>query len=504
MTPMAWRESHPHHDIGGPPAVSGWALAVIALAVYVPLLRSGLTVFDPSGPLAVAPGAPLPVVALRIAGVLLHGLSAALVYLAGRTLLGEPAPALLAAVLFALHPVHVDAVARVGALTELAGSAGLLAGVWFALRFFRSAGGRAALLAAAGLVWSALSAALARAQWQESTFVGNPLLGAPPGVRFMTAVQVFGRYLKLMVWPYRLSPDYSYNSVPVVSHPLSPAFLLPLAVVAALAAAAVLRRHRRPLYGIAGVFFLVSAFPLWPMIDPRVPLMAERTVYLPSAALCWAAAQWFRDAGWLARPDWHNARSVKSLALIVICLLVPWAAKVVPAGTPVGRSECAPGCGGTDGARQRAGAAAARRRLTCATVIGRRRRGHTAGRWVSTRNTRPRQSTSRRHTARAASTRTRWPHCRRPRQPTRACRWSAWRNSAAYTWPGTTTRRRRRPMKAPWRCDDSDARLHLEVGTLYLQLLGQPERGRLHLRRSLELDPGQPRAGEIREVLGRR
>jgi Flp pilus assembly protein TadD len=51
--------------------------------------------------------------------------------------------------------------------------------------------------------------------------------------------------------------------------------------------------------------------------------------------------------------------------------------------------------------------------------------------------------------------------------------------------------------------DDTDASAQLELGTLYLQFLGQPDRGRLHLRRSLELDPDQPRAVEIRQLLNR-
>ncbi len=511
---MALRRPHPRPESGGPPAISAWAFAVLVLAVYVPLLRSDLTVFDLNAasrdaaagfrsPVATVPATPFPAIVPRIAGILLHGLNAALVYLAGRRLLGEGTSAFLAAALFALHPVHVDAVARVRAIPELLGSACLLAGIWAALRFCRLLGGRAAWLTAAGLVSSVLTYTLARAEWQDPSLVGNPLLDAPAGVRFMTAVDVFGRYLKLMIWPYRLSPDYSYNSVPVVSNPLSQAFLLPLAAVVACAAAAALQSRRRPLYGLAGLFFLVSAFPVWHLIDPRVPIMAERFVYLPSAAFCWSVAQLFRDAGWLARPDWRSARSVKSLALLAVCLLVPWATK---------------------------------------TFIRARQWSDEKTLLVAAAKTVPDSAQVQLLLGNVHLREGNWPAAQRayrralgiyPQYGAAAVHLAAaYRESGQYA-DALAALQKAAPLDARLQAerfaelgrvhlaqndlsaaaadyesalarDDSDARVHLELGTLYLQLLGQPDRGRLHLRRSLDLDPAQPRAGEIREVLNRR
>ncbi|MFH1068265.1 MAG: tetratricopeptide repeat protein, partial [Candidatus Glassbacteria bacterium] len=49
--------------------------------------------------------------------------------------------------------------------------------------------------------------------------------------------------------------------------------------------------------------------------------------------------------------------------------------------------------------------------------------------------------------------------------------------------------------------DPQDANLHYNLGRLYIQFLGKPGPGALHLRTSLELDPGQPQAEAIRQTL---
>ena len=46
-------------------------------------------------------------------------------------------------------------------------------------------------------------------------FTDNPLVGADFWAARLTAVKVVGRYLLLLIWPARLSCDYSYNEVPL-------------------------------------------------------------------------------------------------------------------------------------------------------------------------------------------------------------------------------------------------------------------------------------------------
>ena len=59
-----------------------------------------------------------------------------------------------------------------------------------------------------------------------STFVANPLKFVSFSERIITAFKVLYLYIEKLIWPVRLSADYSYNSIPVISSPLDPFFLL--------------------------------------------------------------------------------------------------------------------------------------------------------------------------------------------------------------------------------------------------------------------------------------
>ena len=52
-------------------------------------------------------------------------------------------------------------------------------------------------------------------------FTDNPLVGADFWTARLTAVKVLGKYLWLLFWPARLSCDYSYNQIPLVSWSLN-------------------------------------------------------------------------------------------------------------------------------------------------------------------------------------------------------------------------------------------------------------------------------------------
>src|SRR5580700_5167980 len=56
---------------------------------------------------------------------------------------------------------------------------------------------------------------LANAAASDFPFVDNPLMGAGFAASRLTAVKIIGKYLLLLVWPARLSHDYSYNEIPV-------------------------------------------------------------------------------------------------------------------------------------------------------------------------------------------------------------------------------------------------------------------------------------------------
>ena len=256
-----------------------------------------------------------------------------------------PWVALLAGLLFAVHPAHVEAIAPIvgrkellaavfalGALLvafsgrgaarslgRLAGSVALLAlGVLsnegvavtpllygivaVALPGAAGIGGRPGLRNAPGrsalLRVVAVSAAMALALVPYLALRGLPrgvpleaqwLAGVPRSAVTFTTSRILGEYLRIFAAPHFLGTDFAYAArVQLIREPgldllLSTAAWLPLVVGAAL----LLRRFPLPSAG-----FLWSFAALLPVLHlfPIGVLMAERLTYLPSAGFCIAAA----------------------------------------------------------------------------------------------------------------------------------------------------------------------------------------------------------------------
>jgi hypothetical protein len=320
----------------------------------------------------------------------LHAVNIALVYLLGWLIFAEVWPAFALAALWALHPVLTESVTNVAGRADLLAAFGILAGLLCYARSFaavgwRRAGWLAALAAAAaigvfskesgvvlvaamavydlafapktgwrarvaGYLAAALpvavflamrSRALAGVSSLVISFCDNPLLDAGFWTARLTAVKVLGEYLRLLVWPGRLSADYSYNQVPLFGWRLSSwedgKTILALAVWVAIAAAALAAfRRARPLFFFVA-FFVAAILPVSNLVIPIGSILAERFLYLPSVGfagcLVWAARAAYRraPAGWpvalalvsvalgartYARNfDWRDERSLWSSAV---------------------------------------------------------------------------------------------------------------------------------------------------------------------------------------------
>ena len=90
-------------------------------------------------------------------------------------------------------------------------------------------------------------------------------LGATGGQALMTAFAVIVEYARLLVWPARLSPDYSYNQIPLVTSALDGRFLAGVALAAACICGIVVLWRRSPIaaFGLAllaATFSVVSNF----------------------------------------------------------------------------------------------------------------------------------------------------------------------------------------------------------------------------------------------------
>ena len=272
----------------------------------------------------------------------LHAANIALVYLLGLLLFQgaerKERLALALAAIWALHPVLTESVTNIVGRADLLAAFGVLAGLLCHAKGVPATGRRkvawlsALALAAAVGMFSKESAVVLpaamvlydvtvgkgtwRARWPGYVtvalpvsfflyvrsqavagwvsapipFTDNPLVGAALWTARLTAVQVIGRYLWLLVWPRDLSCDYSYNQVPLSAW--GEGNLAALAVCAIAAAACIIcyRRHKAVSFFIA--FFFAALAPTSNLAILIGSIMAERFLYLPSVGfagcLVWA------------------------------------------------------------------------------------------------------------------------------------------------------------------------------------------------------------------------
>ena len=296
---------------------------------------------------------------------LLHALNVVLAYLLARKLLGGEYRAAAVAALWAVHPALTESVTNVVGRADLLAGGAILGGFWCYLKSAESTGWRRgawlaglAALTTAGVfskesavailgviviyewlwrprgegriprgmlpAWAAvlgpvLAMWLVRAKLLAIArpvipFTDNPIAGAPFWQAKLTALAVLGRYFWLMLWPLRLSSDYSYSQIALASGSLVD-WAAWATLAAAVTAAVVWRRNRGVTFFLW--FALVNLVPVSNLLVPIGTIMADRLVYLPSLGLCAAIV-----AAW---PDGRRART--GLAVVVALLVVVWGAR---------------------------------------------------------------------------------------------------------------------------------------------------------------------------------
>lgn len=126
-------------------------------------------------------------------------------------------------------------------------------------------------------------------QLPSPSYLDNPLAHTDPGTRLLTALVIVAKYLGLFILPLHLSADYSYNAIPLVTSAADPRFL-----VAALALGLLLllmATGRALSFGI--LFFGLTLLPVANLLFPVGTIMAERLLYLPSFGLSFMAGAVF-------------------------------------------------------------------------------------------------------------------------------------------------------------------------------------------------------------------
>jgi protein O-mannosyl-transferase len=148
-----------------------------------------------------------------------------------------------------------------------------------------------ATLLIALIPWAAARQWTLAHEWAaEASAIDNPLLSAPVLVRIATAVKVLGWQLITLVWPARLSVDYSFDAVPLVTSVLDPAWLAAAAVVTLLVSLGMAAARRVPAFGFALTAYVLAILPTANLLVPVGAIMADRFLYLPSAIAAWALA----------------------------------------------------------------------------------------------------------------------------------------------------------------------------------------------------------------------
>ncbi|HEX2976333.1 MAG TPA: tetratricopeptide repeat protein, partial [Bacteroidales bacterium] len=115
------------------------------------------------------------------------------------------------------------------------------------------------------------------------SIVNNVLYAANGEQRILTNLSVWLFYLRLLVWPFGLSWDYSYNQIPLVSEANS-ATILAILVFAVMVYFAVAGFRKKSITGF-GLIFYIIAFSVFSNILPKFTIgstVAERFLFIPS------------------------------------------------------------------------------------------------------------------------------------------------------------------------------------------------------------------------------
>ena len=241
-------------------------------------------------------------------------------------------PALAAAALFAVHPVHVESVGNVVGQAELLAAGFALLAIERYLAWRKEGGlhlGRRVALAAVTLaaiasketgyaiplllVAAEVLVAGRGSDWRDKyralaptmllqlgvtaaavlirIIVLGPTTGAGPSVAFeglsnggriAGMLSVVPEWARLMIWPAHLQAEYGPPGIPM-REVFGPAHLLGVLLLALTVLLYVVSRRHAPMVAFGLGWFAITILPVSNLLTPSGVVLAERTLFLPSA-----------------------------------------------------------------------------------------------------------------------------------------------------------------------------------------------------------------------------
>jgi Flp pilus assembly protein TadD len=326
---------------------------------YRPLMQvQYLLLYQIYGPLAYV---------FHLGNVLLNVLVVILMFLVTRRLFRSEAIGFLAAAIFALHPIHTEAVAWVAAVSDLQLGVFLLLSFWFFLNLADWRRKRwwtqpmaclcfllALLSKEPAIAFPIIAAAYQHFFAEDRTqttrsekirryapiwivaaiyltarigFMGSliPRLQRPRlpwSQAILSSVTLAGDYLNKLVWPVKLSALYSF--VPTTSW-RDPGFIAGAAWLVGIAFLFVLlwKRNRMVAFGLVWMMPILA-----PALNARwmaANVFAERYLYVPSIGFCWLIAAGIMavwNAGGIKQRVW--ARAAVAATVVALAGLMTW------------------------------------------------------------------------------------------------------------------------------------------------------------------------------------
>ncbi len=119
----------------------------------------------------------------------------------------------------------------------------------------------------------------------SDNILNMPFLFATASEAFATKIFILIKYIGLLMFPYPLSSDYSYNQIPYIEI-YSFSFILSLLTILGLIAFAIYTFRKRSLFSFCILYFFATIFLVTNLVvDIGAPL-AERLLFQPSLAFC--------------------------------------------------------------------------------------------------------------------------------------------------------------------------------------------------------------------------